>query len=153
MITGGLALYISKGNTIKILGESFKKFGQGNIGKIPNLLVLIVVIFVIGWFVLNRTSFGRYLYAVGGNEEAARASGVSVKTVKCIAFTISGALTGFAGFILASRLNSGSPNVGDGYEFDAIIGAVLGGASLNGGLGTISGTLIGCLVIGVLNNA
>lgn len=152
MLARGMALYLSKGQTIKTNGSTYKVLGQGSILGIPNLFLVTILLLLIFWFILDRTAYGRYLYAIGGNEEAAKSSGVNVNKVKIAAFVICGALSGFAGIMLGSRLNAGQPTVGDGYEFDAIIGAVVGGASLNGGIGTLFGTFIGCIIIGVLNN-
>lgn len=148
----GIALFVSHGAPVVIEQESFKILGQGSLFGVPNVVILAAVLFVVAWFVLNRTSYGRYIYAVGGNEEAAKASGVGINKVKVIAFTICGALSGVAGFALMSRMNVGQPNAGVNYEFDAIIGVILGGASFSGGIGTMFGAVVGCMIIGVLNN-
>ena len=103
--------------------------------------------------ILNQTKFGRYIYAVGGNEEASRLSGINTDKVKILAYGISGMLSAIAGIIVMSRLSSAQPTAGDGYELDAIAAVVLGGTSLVGGQGAIIGTVIGALIIGILNNA
>lgn len=118
---------------------------------VPALLMLAVV--AAGWFVLTRTRFGRYVYAVGGNEEAARLAGVPVRAVKLGVYMIAGFCAGLAGVLLAGQLRSGGPDAGMLYELNAIAAAVIGGASLFGGIGTAWGALIGALLIGVLNNA
>lgn len=112
------------------------------------MLILLVVFSVI----LNKTKFGTYIYAIGGNRESARLSGVPIKKVEIAVYTISGALSAFAGLVLCSRMYSGQPSVGDGYELDAIAACVLGGVSMSGGVGRISGTVIGVLVIGIISN-
>ncbi len=148
----GLALYVSNGAPVVIEGDAFKQLGQGQFLGIPNVVFLAAVLFVVAWFLLNRTAYGRYIYAVGGNEEAARASGVNVNRVKVIAFMLCGALSGLAGFALMSRMNVGQPNAGVNYEFEAIIGVILGGASFSGGVGTMFGSVVGCVIVGVLSN-
>ena len=148
----GLALYVSSGAPVVIQGDSFKVLGQGSMIGIPNVVFLALVLFVAAWFLLNRTAYGRYIYAVGGNEEAAKASGVNVNRVKVIAFMLCGALSGIAGFAMMSRMNVGQPNAGVNYEFEAIIGVILGGASFSGGVGTMFGAVVGCVIVGVLSN-
>src|ERR1700735_1247953 len=112
----------------------------------------MLAMFVLFWFVLARTVFGRHVYATGGNEEAAKLSGVKTDGVQIVVYTISGAMAALAGVILTSRLDSAQPTAGAGYELDAITAVVLGGTSLAGGRGWIFGTLVGALLIGVLNN-
>jgi D-xylose transport system permease protein len=119
---------------------------------IPMPVAFFVIIAFIGTFALQKTKFGRRLYALGGNEEAARLSGINIFQTKMIVFTLVSALSSFAGILLTSRLNGGSPNLGTGFELDAIAAVVIGGTSLSGGSGTITGTVIGALIIGVLNN-
>jgi inositol transport system permease protein len=152
----GLALQMTNAIAISPESENFKILGQGSmLGIIPNLVVLLLVLLVISWFIMNKTAFGRYLYATGGNEEAAKASGVNISLVKIIAFMFSGLLAGIAGFACASRINVGQPNIGlsgVAFEFDAIIGCVLGGASLAGGVGSVVAGLAGCVFVGILNN-
>ena len=109
------------------------------------------LIFVIG-FLLTKTRFGTYIYAIGGNREAARLSGVPTRMIEIIVFTITGFLAAFAGLVLSSRMYSGQPSVGAGYELDAIAACVLGGVSMSGGKGRISGTILGAIVIGVISN-
>ncbi|TCU41500.1 monosaccharide ABC transporter membrane protein (CUT2 family) [Rhizobium azibense] len=147
---GGVLLYTG-GSPITGLGD-FKIIGQGSFGPIP-ISVLILVVFVIAsWVLLNKTKFGRYVYAVGGNERAARASGINPDSIVVRAFIFNGILCAVAGIVLMSRINSGQPAGGVGYEFDAITAVVVGGTSLMGGTGTITGTIIGAMIIGVINN-
>jgi ribose transport system permease protein len=112
----------------------------------------MLAMFVLFWFLLTKTVFGRHVYATGGNEEAAKLSGVKTDGVQILVYTISGAMAALAGVILTSRLDSAQPTAGAGYELDAITAVVLGGTSLSGGRGWIFGTLVGALIIGVLNN-
>lgn len=134
------------------LPDSFQLLGQGQIGVVPIPVIAIAVVAVIGHFVLTRTKLGRYAYAIGSNQEAARLSGIPVKRYLVYVYTIGGALAGFGGMIAASRVNSGQPNFGIGLELDVIAAAVIGGASLFGGQGTIGGTLIGAFLIALIRN-
>lgn len=150
-IARGGALVVSDGRPISNLSPSFNAIGGTFMGiQIPVLIVL--VIFLISLFVLNKTVFGRYVYAVGGNEEAARASGINVHRIKLYVYILCGALAGVAGIIQTARIETGQPNIGVGYELDAIAAVVIGGTSLSGGTGRITGTIIGALIIGVINN-
>lgn len=128
-------------------------FGTDYIFGIPVPVFLMIVVFAVSYYVLKHTRFGRYVYAIGGNEEASRLSGVRVNRVKTAVYAISGLTSAVAGIILTSRLSSAQPTAGAGYELDAIAAVVLGGTSLAGGIGTVFGTLTGALIIGVLNNA
>ncbi|QMV43590.1 ABC transporter permease [Cohnella cholangitidis] len=150
-IARGGALVVSDGRPISNLSPSFNAIGGTFLGiQIPVLIVL--VIFLISLFVLNKTVFGRYVYAVGGNEEAARASGINVHRIKLYVYVLCGGLAGVAGIIQTARIETGQPNIGVGYELDAIAAVVIGGTSLSGGSGRITGTIIGALIIGVINN-
>jgi ribose transport system permease protein len=151
-ILEGLAFIISGGLPIFGFPRSFTVLGQGYIGPIPVPVIIMIVIFAIGSFMLNRTYFGRYFYAVGGNEEAALLSGVNVDKVKLLAYTLSGLGAGIAGIVMLSRTNSGQPLAGKGFEFQVLTAVVLGGVSVNGGSGRISNVVAGVLIIGILNN-
>jgi ribose transport system permease protein len=153
-ILRGLALVFSNGSPITGFdSEFFSMLGGGYVaGLVPVPVVWMLLLFAGFWFLLKKTVFGRHLYATGGNEEAARLSGVKVDRVKLWVYTASGAMSAMAGVVLTSRLNSAQPTAGTGYELDAIAAVVLGGTSLSGGRGWIFGTLIGALLIGVLNN-
>lgn len=135
------------------VAESFYQLGGGYVAGMPIPVIIAFVVFALAWFVLHQTRLGRYVYAIGGNEQVARLSGVNVKAVKIAVFAISGALAALAGIILTARLESAQPTAGMAYELDAIAAVVLGGTSLMGGRGRIVGTLVGALIIGVLNNA
>ncbi|KZZ57515.1 ribose ABC transporter permease, partial [Oleiphilus sp. HI0125] len=133
--------------------DSFAWFGTGYAFGIPVPVWIMVVVFGAGWYVLNHTRFGRYVYALGGNEAATRLSGINIDRIKIGVYAICGFLAALAGIIVTSRLSSAQPTAGMGYELDAIAAVVLGGTSLMGGKGRIIGTLIGALIIGFLNNA
>ncbi|WP_025744620.1 ABC transporter permease subunit, partial [Salinivibrio costicola] len=120
---------------------------------LPVPVWLMAIVFIGAWYLLNHTRFGRYIYALGGNESAARLSGINVDRIKIGVYSLCGMLAALAGIIVTSRLSSGQPTAGTGYELDAIAAVVLGGTSLMGGKGKIMGTLIGALIIGFLNNA
>lgn len=151
-IFAGAAYILCGGTPIFGFDERFKIFGQGYIGPVPIPVIIMVICFAIGSFILNKTYFGRYFYAVGGNEEAARLSGIRVKRIKYLIYALSGFFAGLAGLVLLSRTNSGQPTAGDGYEFDVITCVVLGGVSVNGGYGKFSNVVAGVLIIGALNN-
>jgi len=150
----GLTLVYTDGRPVTGMNSDFfDMLGNGYIAHlIPIPVVMMFALFGVAWFVLKRTAFGRHTYAVGGNEEASRISGVRVDRVKTTIYGISGTLAALAGVILTSRLNSAQPTAGTSYELDAIAAVVLGGTSLSGGRGWIVGTLVGALLIGVLNN-
>jgi len=150
----GLTLVYTKGNPITGLGNqaSFQFLGRGYLLGIPVPAVTMVIVFVILWIVLHKTPFGRKTYAIGGNEKASIISGIKVDRVKIMIYSLIGMLSALAGAILTSRLNSAQPTAGQSYELDAIAAVVLGGTSLTGGRGRIVGTLIGALIIGILNN-
>ncbi|MCG9652869.1 ribose ABC transporter permease [Vibrio vulnificus] len=133
--------------------DAFAWFGTGYALGIPVPVWLMVIVFAAAWYLLNHTRFGRYVYALGGNESATRLSGINVDKVKIGVYAICGLLAALAGIIVTSRLSSAQPTAGMGYELDAIAAVVLGGTSLMGGKGRIIGTLIGALIIGFLNNA
>ena len=168
LIARGVALQITGARAISGLGEAFGELGNGSFLRIerdtggpfpdvvfpgiPYPVLLMAVIAIIGAVVLKRTVFGRHVYAVGSNAEAARLSGVHVNKITLIAYVLSGLLSGLAGCVLMSRLVTGQPNEGVMYELDAIASAVIGGTSLSGGIGSIAGTIIGAFVIGILRN-
>ncbi|PXX41765.1 MULTISPECIES: ABC transporter permease [Aquitalea] len=153
-ILRGLALVVSGGSPITgFNSDLFSMLGGGYVaGLVPIPVVWMLIMFGLFAFLLKKTVFGRHVYATGGNEEAARLSGVKVDQVKLWVYTLSGAMSAMAGVVLTSRLNSAQPTAGSGYELDAIAAVVLGGTSLTGGRGWIFGTLMGALLIGVLNN-
>lgn len=132
--------------------DSFRLLGQGVIGSIPIPIIVVAVVAVAGYVVLARTKLGRYAYAMGSNREAARLSGIPIRRYLTVVYVISGALAGFGGMIASSQVASGQPNFGIGLELDAIAAAVIGGASLFGGQGTVVGTLIGAFLIALIRN-
>jgi inositol transport system permease protein len=150
-IARGLALILSGGRPVANMSESLTSLA-GDIGGFPIPVLCFAVVSALAWFFLRDFRLGRHLYAVGGNENAARAAGISVERVKLFAYVVCGLLTGLAGVVLAARITTGQPNAGQAYELDAIAAVVIGGTSLSGGVGTITGTLLGVLLIGVINN-
>ncbi|MFT7434671.1 MAG: ribose/xylose/arabinose/galactoside ABC-type transport system permease subunit [Psychromonas sp.] len=148
----GLALILSNGRPVSNLSDSFNTIGNGKLMGIPIPIIILLLVFVICSITLRKTIFGRYVYAIGGNEQAAWASGINVSKIKLAAYAICGALSGLAGILLAARISTGQPNSGMGFELDAIAAVVIGGTSTTGGRGTMLGTLIGVLLIGVINN-
>ena len=151
-IARGSTLVYTDGRPITGLPSSFAFLGRGYIGNIPFPIILMLIIFVLAYIILKLTRFGRYVYATGGNINAARASGIKVNNIIISNFAISGFFSGLTGIILASRLNSAQPTAGMGYELDAIAAVVLGGTNLFGGEGELWGTLIGAFIMGILNN-
>ena len=150
----GLTLVVTDGNPITNLGDNylFQLFGKGYFFGVPVPAVTMTTVFIVLFILLHKTTFGRHTYAIGGNEIASKISGIKVNRVKILIYGISGLMSALAGAILTSRLNSAQPTAGTAYELDAIAAVVLGGTSLTGGKGRIVGTLIGVLIIGVLNN-
>lgn len=151
-VARGLALIITNGMPISGLPPAIRWLGQENYGGIPVCALLVVVVCLVYYVILNHTPFGRYVYSIGGSREAARLSGINLDRVLNLVFASAGFLSALAGIVLAGRVNSGYPLAGDGAELDAIAGCVIGGASLFGGEGTVSGTMIGVLIMGVLRN-
>ncbi|MDG6309625.1 ABC transporter permease [Glaesserella parasuis] len=168
MVARGLALYVTNAAPVSGMPESFAVLGNGALFKIveegpnglpkvvfagiPYPVIIMIFITVLFTFALTKLKVGRYIYAIGSNEEAARLSGIKTNVVKIYAYVASGLLSGLTGVILASRLVTAQPNGSVAYELDAIASAVVGGTSLMGGVGTIPGTLIGSFIIGVLRN-
>lgn len=150
-VARGAILLYTAGVPVSNLGD-FKVIGQGDIAGIPISVLILLAVVAVSWVLLNRTKFGRHVYAVGGNPRAALASGINTDSVLRRAFVFNGILVAIAGIVLMSRVNSGQPAAGVAYEFDAITAVVVGGTSLMGGTGTITGTIIGAMIIGVINN-
>ena len=152
-VCSGVAYVYSGGQATRINNDFFSAIGTGYLfNTIPLPVVYMIILIIVISFLLGKTKFGTYVYAIGGNREAARLSGVPIKKVEIAVFTISGVLSAFAGLVLCSRMYSGHPSVGNGYELDAIAACVLGGTSMSGGKGRISGTIFGAMVIGVISN-
>ncbi|NOU90820.1 ribose ABC transporter permease [Paenibacillus sp. LMG 31460] len=148
----GFAYVLTGGRPMSFNNEILSFIGNGYIGPIPVPIIIMVICLIITSFILNKTKFGRHVYAVGGNREAARFSGIQISKIEMIVYTISGLLAGLSGVILAARMSSAQPTSGSGFELDAIAAVVLGGTSFSGGIGKIGGVFIGALIIGVLNN-
>ncbi len=151
-IARGATMLYTKGIPISELGENFEFLGSGWLLGIP-IPVWISVIIIAGLvFITQKTTFGRYIYAIGGNERAAYLSGLNINRIKLMVYAFAGMLAAMGGVLVTARLNSAQPNAGTGYELDAIAAVVIGGTSLSGGIGTIAGTVVGAAIIGVLNN-
>ncbi|MCF6328329.1 MAG: ABC transporter permease [Henriciella sp.] len=148
----GLTLIYAGGKPVPALTPEFRWIGTGNILGIPLPVVVLGIVFVVAVWVLDYTRFGRHVYAAGGNPHAAKVSGINVKNIQLAVYIISGALAGIGGMMLAARTGSGLTQAGIAYELDAIAAVVIGGTSLSGGVGRVTGTLIGALLIGVMNN-
>ncbi|MGI6148807.1 MAG: ABC transporter permease [Limnochordia bacterium] len=149
----GLLLVISNGQAVWGLPRQFTFIGTGYVLGIPMPVIICAAVFAVGYFLLNHTTIGRFTIAVGGNEEAARLAGVPVRKIKLFVYSFCGLLCGLAGLVLTARLASAQPTAGEGYELTAIASVVIGGTSLLGGKGSIMGTLLGAMVLGVVSNA
>ncbi|MDH5926778.1 MULTISPECIES: ABC transporter permease [Vibrio] len=152
IIARGAALLYSDGRPISSLIDSYQWIGQGNIAGIPVPVVIFLVMALFTYVLLNYTRFGKYAYAIGGNETAAYVSGINVTKYKILVYVYAGLLAGIAALILTARINSGQPGLGNMYELDAIAAATVGGVSHAGGIGTIQGTIVGTMIMGVLQN-
>lgn len=145
LVTGGLAIFK--------FNDTFVKLGQGTIaGIVPISLLFLLAIIAVGIFILNKTVYGRYFYAIGNNVEAAKLSGVNVKKIQLMAYGLCGFFTSIGAILMMARLNSAQSSTGDGYEFNCLTACVVGGVSANGGKGTVLGAIIGCMIVGVLEN-
>ena len=151
-ILRGGAMVSTQAVSIQGAVDSFIEIGTGHIGPLPIPVLIAFLLLVLFFYVLHYTTFGRYVYAVGGNPQAARLSGLPVERIRIAVFVIAGLLAALSAFILASRLNSGQPNAGLGFELQVIAAVILGGISLTGGVGTLAGALIGILILTVLSN-
>ncbi len=150
---GGFNYTICGGLPVYGLPSALKKAGQYNVfGAIPILAIIMLLMLMAGMFVLNKTYTGRYFYAIGSNEEAAKLSGINTDRIRIMAYTLAGLMVGVAGILMLGRIGSGQPSAGDGYEMDVLTACVLGGVSLSGGKGKVSNAFFGILIIGVLSN-
>lgn len=147
----GLALIYSDGRPVSTLEDQYNFVGQGSIIGIPVPVYIFVAVAIIAHIVLNYTRFGRYVYAIGGNEQAAKVSGINISRMTLYIYMLIGVVSGLAGVLLSGRIGSGNPQLGTGIELDAITAAVIGGTSFKGGIGTIWGTAVGALIIGSMN--
>lgn len=151
-IIRGAAMLLGNGSPIRITDEQFCVIGTSYLGPIAYPVFYMFIVMFICYILLNKTKFGRHIYALGGNRTAAKFAGIKTAKIELLVYILSAVLSGLAGIILSARLSAGVPATGEGYECDAIAAVVLGGASFAGGVGTIGGTLIGAIIIGVLNN-
>ena len=151
-VAKGIAYVFSGGKPIRCMTEAWKFLGAGYVGPVPTPVISMTAVFIVAVLILNRTRIGRHIYAVGGNDTAAKFSGISTAKTKFFVYSFSGLMAGLAGITIASRLYSGTCTSGDGAEMDAIAAVVVGGTSMAGGSGRLGGTLIGVLIIGILNN-
>ena len=152
IVARGAALLYSDGRPVSSLNESYQWIGQGEIFNIPVPIIIFIIMAIVSYILLNYTKFGKYAYAIGGNETAASVSGINVTKYKVLVYVYAGLLAGLAALILTARINSGQPGLGYMYELDAIAAATVGGVSHAGGIGTIQGTIIGTMIMGVLQN-
>jgi ribose transport system permease protein len=151
-IARGLALAFTQGRPITGFPDDFRYLGAGFVGPMPVPIIVAALVFVLGYVILARTTLGAYIRAIGNNPVAARLAGINVNAVTVAVYAVIGLLSALAGLLLIGRLDSGAPTIGQGYEFDAIAAVVVGGTSFAGGEGGLGGTLLGVLIIGVLNN-
>ena len=146
----GVILVYTKGSPIK--SDAYKFFGKGSIAGIPVPVIILIIVFLLAHYILTQTSYGRSVYAVGGNREAARLSGIRVKTSEFLVYTLNGLMCGMAGLILTARLGSAQSTSGTGIEMDAIAAVILGGTSLSGGVGFVLPTVVGAMIMGIIDN-
>ena len=152
LMASGTAFRLASGRSIPEVPPAFSELGRGSLAGLPNAVVLMIALYIVAHVVMSRTVFGRYVYAIGGNAHAARLSGIPVRRVLVIVYTLCGALAGLGGVLLASQLAAGDPKFGAMYELDVIAAVVVGGTSLLGGRGKMLGTLIGAFIIAVIKN-
>ena len=148
----GVILVYTKGSPIPIKSDAYKFFGKGSIAGIPVPVISLIIVFLLAHYILTQTSYGRSVYAVGGNREAARLSGIRVKTSEFLVYTLNGLMCGMAGLILTARLGSAQSTSGTGIEMDAIAAVILGGTSLSGGVGFVLPTVVGAMIMGIIDN-
>lgn len=151
-IARGMTYVYSDGRPISNLRTEFLTIGKGSIAGIPIPTLILAVVFILGSIMLTKLKFGRYVYAVGGNENAAMVSGINVKRIKMMVYVLSGIACGIAAIILTARVSAGLPQAGESYELDAIAATVIGGTSLSGGRGRLWGTIVGAILLGIVNN-
>ena len=148
----GCILVYTKGSPIPIKVDAYKFFGKGTVAGVPVPVIILIILFLIAHYVLTQTSYGRSIYAFGGNREAARLSGISVRFTEWMAYTLNGLMCGVAGVILTARLGSAQSTSGTGIEMDAIAAVILGGTSLSGGVGFVLPTVVGAMIMGIIDN-
>ncbi len=148
----GVILVYTKGSPIPIKVDSYKFLGKGSIAGIPVPVIILILVFLLAHYILTQTSYGRSVYAVGGNREAARLSGIRVKANEFLVYALNGLMCGIAGLILTARLGSAQSTSGTGIEMDAIAAVILGGTSLSGGVGFVLPTVVGAMIMGIIDN-
>ena len=151
-IARGIVFVFTDGRPITGVTDAYRFLGKGSVGMVPVMVIVYILFLLLGTFLLKYTKFGRHVFAVGGNKQAARVSGVNVKFTEFMVYVLCGFCSAFAGLMLSSRIQTGQPAGGEGYELDAITAVVIGGASLSGGKGSVVGSFIGILVVGILTN-
>jgi len=151
-ILRGIGYIYTKGYPIYDLPQNFRRIGQGYLGKIPIPTIILLLVAIIAFILLRKSLFGRHILAIGGNAEAAKIAGIKVRRDTLMVYVISGIISSIAAVLMASRIGSGLPTIGIGYELDAIAAVVIGGAAMTGGSGTILGTILGSIILGVLSN-
>lgn len=151
-ICRGLALIAAHGMPVGSFPDGFVFLGSSSLGPIPSPVIIFVLVILLSYFIMEKRPLGRYIYAVGSNEDAARAAGINVDMVKIKTYLLEGAFVGLAGTVLAARMKSAAPAMGVGYELDAVAGAIIGGVSFTGGIGKVGDMVLGALMIGVINN-
>ena len=152
LIARGMALLVTNASPVFGLSPDYIYLGSGKIGNVPVIALVMIVMLALATVVLEKTRFGRHVYAVGGNEQAAQISGIQVDRVKIMTYVIMGAITGLSGMLLAGRIQSGTPTMAQNYELDAIAGAVIGGVSTSGGVGRVYGAVVGSLLLMMISN-
>jgi ribose transport system permease protein len=151
-IIRGITLIMSDGQPITLTNSTLLGIGKSYIGPIPVLVVIFAIVIFLGWLLLSKMKFGRHTFAIGSSENASKLAGIKINKLKILIYTLSGGLAALAGVLLTSRLSSASPIAGMGYELEAIAAVAIGGAKLTGGTGTMGGTLLGVLIVGVISN-
>ena len=151
-IVRGIVFVFTDGRPITGVTDAYKVLGRSSVGIVPIMVIVYIVFLLLGTFLLKYMKFGRHVFAVGGNKQAARVSGIDVRLTEFLVYVISGFCSAFAGLMLSSRIQTGQPAGGEGYELDAITAVVIGGASLSGGKGSVLGSFVGILVVGILTN-
>lgn len=151
-IARGMTYVYSTGRPISNLPTEFLAIGKGSIAGVPVPTIILIIVFILASVMLTKLKFGRYVYAVGGNENAAMVSGINVKRIKMMVYVLSGIACGIAAIILTARVSAGLPTAGESYELDAIAATVIGGTSLSGGRGRLWGTIVGAILLGIVNN-
>jgi ribose/xylose/arabinose/galactoside ABC-type transport system permease subunit len=151
-VVQGLAMFYTKGAPFGSAPTEFRVIAEGYFGVVPIPVIIFLVVFVISFFVLKKTVFGRYVYAIGGNQEASRLSGIKYNRIKVAVYVISSMMAVLAGLIMVARVSLGDPRLGYGFELNAIAATIIGGTSFAGGVGGMSGTIVGVMIIAVMDN-